>query len=136
MPKFQRPQRSQVSIPTASMADIAFLLLIFFTVTTTFRPDTGLRVNLPRAEAGEKQPVQDLVDIYIDSAGTISIDDKLISIDAVEPILTTKLARNPRMVVGLKFDRDVPFRTVQRCLDQMRQANARNTSFTVQDESR
>ena len=39
-------------IPTSSMGDIAFLLLIFFMVTTIFREESGLPVELPRAEAG------------------------------------------------------------------------------------
>ena len=47
------PARNRASRPS-SMGDIVFLLLIFFMVTTVFRKETGLPVELPRAEAGEE----------------------------------------------------------------------------------
>ncbi len=40
----QKKSRVSDEIPTASMADIAFLLLIFFLVTTGFPKDNGLEV--------------------------------------------------------------------------------------------
>ena len=51
---FGRSTGSGTFIPTSSMGDIAFLLLIFFMVTTIFREESGLPVELPRAEAGEE----------------------------------------------------------------------------------
>ena len=47
---FGRSTNKGTFIPTSSMGDIAFLLLIFFMVTTIFREETGLPVELPRAE--------------------------------------------------------------------------------------
>ena len=43
----RRDGRDDVEIPTSSMADIAFLLLIFFLVTTTINVDTGIGMTLP-----------------------------------------------------------------------------------------
>ena len=45
MIKFKR--RPSVEINSSSMADIAFLLLIFFLVTTTISMDQGLNIILP-----------------------------------------------------------------------------------------
>lgn len=132
MARFQRTLQAESSIPTSSMADIAFLLLIFFIVTTIFRIEQGLPVVLPRAEAGEKLPRQHLANVYIDRAGEISIDDKLIRMADIEPILVTKLGQNSQMVVGLKFDEGVPYRLVDQALQQMKRANALNTAFTVE----
>ena len=58
-------EKVEATIPTASMADIAFLLLIFFMVTTTFRAETGLRVVIPQVEAAEKMPAKNLTHIWI-----------------------------------------------------------------------
>ncbi len=134
MARFTRTVHSDSNIPTGSMADIAFLLLIFFIVTTIFRMEDGLNVILPRAEAGQKLPRQQLVNIYIDLRGDISIDDNLIRMTDIEPILVTKLQENSSTVVGLKFDEGVPYKWVHDCLDQMKRANALNTAFTVEPE--
>ena len=47
MPKLQSRASREAEIPTSSMADIAFLLLIFFLVTTTIDVDTGIGMVLP-----------------------------------------------------------------------------------------
>ena len=116
------------------MADIAFLLLIFFIVTTIFRHEVGLPIVLPRAESGQKLPRQQLVNIYIDVRGDISIDDNLIRMEDIEPILLKKLQENSSMIVGFKFDEDVPYRIAQEAIDQLKRANALNTAFTVEPE--
>ena len=50
-------KKSKVSdeIPSSSMADIAFLLLIFFLVTTTFPKDKGLAIVLPEQQVGDRK---------------------------------------------------------------------------------
>ena len=51
---FSRKSKTSSEVPSSSIADIAFLLLIFFLVTTTFPKDKGLAVVLP--EPGEEPP--------------------------------------------------------------------------------
>ena len=52
--KFTRKSRVGAVVPTASMADIAFLLLVFFMVSTVFVRFRGIPVTLPEAEKIEK----------------------------------------------------------------------------------
>jgi biopolymer transport protein ExbD len=51
---FQRKSKAASEIPTASMADIAFLLLIFFMVSTTFRREQPRHLAFPKAQATQK----------------------------------------------------------------------------------
>ncbi len=53
----KRESRVAPEIPTASMADIAFLLIVFFLVTTTMNEDKGLSLHLP--PVGETKEVQE-----------------------------------------------------------------------------
>ena len=68
-------KKSKVSdeVPSASMADIAFLLLIFFLVTTTFPKDKGLAIVLPE-EAEEIQVSQkNILHIIIQANGIVDL---------------------------------------------------------------
>ncbi len=47
--QLNRREKSNPEIPTSSMADIAFLLIVFFLVTTTMNQDKGIGMQLPPA---------------------------------------------------------------------------------------
>ncbi len=129
--RLKRTVGSDAGIPTASTADIAFLLLIFFLATTIFKMENGLPVNLPRAEMGQKVPKQKTAHVYLDAGGNISIDDLLIQMEMIEPILAKKLSANSTLIVGLTIDEAVPYNLADDVMEQLKRANALNTSFTI-----
>ncbi|UCF78135.1 MAG: biopolymer transporter ExbD [Candidatus Eiseniibacteriota bacterium] len=118
-------------IPTASMGDIAMLLLIFFMSTVIFRMEAGLPVRLPRSEAGEKVPRENSARIWIDALGSVSIDDNLISLPDIEPIIADKLSRNPSLIVAFNTDTRCPYSVVSDAMEYLKNANALRVSFTA-----
>ena len=111
-------------IPTSSMGDIAFLLLIFFMVTTIFREETGLKVELPRAEAGE-EVVRELVsNVYINRIGQISIDDRLVQTKHIVDIMSQKITANPQLIVAFKTDRYTDYGVVSDVMEELKEVNA------------
>ena len=66
--------RSAPSIPTASMADIAFLLLLFFLVATAIRSDAGLPVTLPPVGAGHAMGVPELLLVQVNARGEMLVN--------------------------------------------------------------
>ena len=129
--KFHRKANMGDTIPTSSMADIAFLLLVFFMVTTIFKLEDGLPIELPKAEAGQKVPRERVAHIWIDRAGNISINDNLVAVEQVEAIVYAKLVANPPLVVAFNVDKQTPFRPVEQVMDQLKNANATRVSFTA-----
>ena len=111
------------------MADIAFLLLIFFLTSTIFRLESGLEVDLPRAEWGVASSRQRSAHVWIDATGQIAIDDYLVGIDEVEGVMAEKLRNNGQLIVSLQIDRGVPYAAVDRLMRHLRQANIRNVNF-------
>ena len=134
MLRLRRRHRVGARIPTASMADIAFLLLIFFLTSTIFRLENGLEVDLPRAESGIESRRQRSTHIWVDHSGTVAIDDFLVPIESLQPILASKLRRSGQIVVSLQIDRDVPYETVDRLIGQLKRASIQNVNLGTEGE--
>jgi biopolymer transport protein ExbD len=132
---FERSQKIENKVPTASMADIAFLLLIFFMTTTIFKMEDGLPVTLPRAETAAKQQREKISRIWIDAAGNISINDKLVSVENIENIIVTLMQEKPDLIVAFNADDRAPYGTVSDVMEQLKKANAVRVSFTSDPES-
>jgi biopolymer transport protein ExbD len=129
--KYRTRLRHETRIPTESMADIAFLLMIFFITTTVLRLEEGLHVDLPRAVSTLRQPNEDIVHVWIDADGRPMIDDLLVGYEDLGPILARKLRDNPRLIVALNADRHVRYSFMHRALAEMKRAEAVRVSFTA-----
>jgi len=131
VPSFKKGVKSEPYIPTSSMGDIAFLLLIFFMVTVVFTEETGLVVTLPRAEAGEEGVRDLLTNVYINQKGLISIDDQIVPVDGVAKIMARKMQDNPFMIVAFKTDKHTPYKVVSDVMEQLKDAGAVKVFFNT-----
>ncbi len=116
-----------VEIPTASMADISFLLLLFFLVTTTIDVDTGIGLTLPPPvdDAEEvKIKSENILKVLVNAAGEVLIDDELTSVPQINQIVKNKLKANDKLIISVKVDRETPYRVYIATLDQVKQAYA------------
>ncbi len=125
-------KEGKVSIPTASMSDIAFLLLIFFMVSTTFRKEVGLKVLLPEARATEKLTrTRDIAHVFINKEGRISVDDKIVSPERVKIAAMRKLEEKPELIVSIKCDKRTKYDYVDQVIEALRAAKALKVVFAT-----
>ncbi len=124
-----RKKRAKVSIPTASMSDISFLLLLFFMVSTVFVKEKGLNVELPKAYAIEKIPRNHAVTIYVDKNENVSIDDLLIPLESIEYIMLSKLALDYNSLFCFRTDKHTRFGVMSDVLKQLQKADALRVYF-------
>ena len=136
MAKIKRTMQLKNDVPTSSMADIAFLLLIFFMATTIFKMEEGLPVQLPRAEAGQRVPREKIAHVWVQSAREMTIDDNLITLVDIVPILRGKLANDPALITGLNIDEGVPWNIAAEVIEMLKEAQALNASFTTEREKK
>ncbi|MEJ2503891.1 MAG: biopolymer transporter ExbD, partial [Gemmatimonadota bacterium] len=68
-----RPTRARGDIPTSSMADIAFLLLVFFLVTTIFDQERGLSLVLPEADRPQPVSPTNVLHLWVLEDGTVGV---------------------------------------------------------------
>ncbi len=125
-------KEGKVAIPTASMSDIAFLLLIFFMVSTTFRKEVGLKVLLPEARATEKLTrTRDISHIYISKDGKISVDDKIVTPDLLKLAYMRKVEEKPEIIVSIKADKNAKYDYVDKVIESLRDAKALRVVFAT-----
>ena len=130
--KFKKKSKVSQDIPTASMPDIVFMLLLFFMVSTVFRQYTGLKIDLPTAKRVIKlEAKKNVAHIWADMEGNISIEDKIVEIYQVDDIMYDKRIQNPKIVVSLKFDKNVHMQLVTDIHESLRDADALNVNYTA-----
>ncbi len=122
---------AEASIPTSSMADIAFLLLLFFLVATVIDVDTGIGLTLPEYVEDintVEVPKDRMAAVLINANGDVLLDGKPVSIfqikDNIKPRIISKidLPSNKKLIVSVKTDRETKYNTYIQALDQIKQA--------------
>ena len=133
-----RKKRSRgASIPSSSMADIAFLLLIFFLVATVIDVDTGIGMTLPEISDLDPPPVSKdrMAAVLINENNDVLLDGKPISLfqikNTLKPRIVSKieLPKRKKLIVSLKTDRKTVYNAYISALDQIKMA-----FFEVRDE--
>ena len=116
----KRRKRANVDIPTSSMADIAFLLIIFFLVTTTMNMDKGLGLVLPPTGSTKEVPKGNICHIWINAAGELALEGEPIPFMALGPKVEQRLSENKNLIVSLKADRETDYRVFVDVLDELK----------------
>ncbi len=119
----------EVAIPTSSMADIAFLLLTFFLVTTSLDLDKGLGLVLPAKGEGKPIPKKNIANLLVNANGEVLLDEEEIQVSAIRQMIKTKLAANDKLIVSIKTDRNTPYQAFVSVLDQVQLAEAPRISI-------
>jgi biopolymer transport protein ExbD len=130
---FQKKHKASGEIPSSSLADIAFLLLIFFMVSTTFSSEEPREVTIPRAQAQEKIPEKrkDIQHIFIERDGSVYINDQRIPMNQISDVIAPLRAEQPRLVAAIRGDVDVPYDVVNDVQEELRDAGAVRVNFTT-----
>jgi len=106
--KFGRKKAPGPVIPSASMSDIVFTLLLFFMVATVIKKFEGLKVEEPEAYKIEKLASKTHTSyVWIDRSKRVSFDDYLISsMDELYTIARQKIEADVQLLVFLRVDKD------------------------------
>ncbi|MCD4819825.1 MAG: biopolymer transporter ExbD [Candidatus Cloacimonetes bacterium] len=135
--KLGRKRKNMGGIPTASMSDVAFLLLIFFLTTTKFDIKKGLGLVLPPAsqqsESTKKVKIDDknITKIQISNEGLVMVNKEQIPIAELESMIRKIVKSNADMVISLKSDRMSAYENMVIVLDKLQAAGAEKISLST-----
>ena len=116
-------KKIESEIFTGSMADVSFLLIIYFMVTSVFSATRGLDFQLP--EDSNNTPEikrEDSIDIHVLQGDVIQVDGKQMSMDQILPYIADKLKQNPDKPVILRTDPEATYNDMIQVFDLLRQA--------------
>ena len=135
MIKFKR--RDTVEINSSSMADIAFLLLIFFLVTTTISMDQGLNLILPSEGNEMKVNPNNISIVSINEAGKVLFNGRLIkeksldqnNIYQLKGLVENELAKNDKMIFSVQVTPKTKYAYYIKVLGYLKLAKATKISI-------
>jgi biopolymer transport protein ExbD len=144
--RFKTARKSEAAIPTASMADIAFLLIIFFMVTTVHDVDRT-NVNLPLAKIREKaeqgspvvvmyqDPQQTYGELSFKFSNGTDMSHEVSSLRDIYLEVSNVTYVYPTAQFVVKADGDMAFERIDELLDTLREAGAQRLLLLTQQGS-
>lgn len=129
---FKKKKKSAPTIPVSSMADIAFLLLVFFMVTSVLDTDPDIPINLPDVPGGE-QLNKKIANIYLSAneERTVYYNTMKLPLNEVINRIRAKLATTPDLKVLIHADRDLPYADMDNVFEQLKLAGALKISLVT-----
>ncbi len=124
---------TEQKIPTSSMPDIIFMLLLFFMVATTLKEyDVLVDYQLPEAESIEKIENKRLVTyIWVGKDGKIQLDDNIVTLDEIGRIMYDKRVAIPNVIVSLRVDKDSDMGVLLDIQQEIRKVDARRINYST-----
>ena len=134
----KRASRVSPEIPTASMADIAFLLIVFFLVTTTMNQDKGLSLHLPPVGETKEVKSKNILNVWINARDQVAFfeNDQLTPVPFAEfkNRIEGRLRENDKLIISLKAERGATYRSFVNVLDELKLAGSTRISIANPEE--
>ncbi|MCB1157761.1 MAG: biopolymer transporter ExbD [Leptospiraceae bacterium] len=128
---FRRRKKNAPNIPVSSMADIAFLLLVFFMVTSVLETDPEVQIAVPEVKGG-KQLKKKISNIYLSKDGAIFYNTMRVSMPEAVNYVRAKLATTPDLRVLIHADKEIEYEKVDKAFLLLREAGALKVSLVTQ----
>ncbi|MBL0954792.1 biopolymer transporter ExbD [Leptospira levettii] len=127
-----RRKRVAPSVPVSSMADIAFLLLVFFMVTSVLDSDPDLPINLPDVPGGE-QLNKKIANLYLtaDEKRTVYFNSVKMELNEAMSEIRAKIATTPDLKVLIHADQDLTYEELDNVFETLREIGALKVSLVT-----
>jgi len=117
--KLQTHNTRKVTLNLTSLIDVLFILIIFFTVSSTFLEQPGIELNLPEAESSEGHTVQKIV-IYVDKNKNVFLNDEIVSVNNLINELQNLASFQKDKSITIKADSEVTHGMIIGIMDILR----------------
>ena len=134
-------RRARIRIDMTPMVDVAFLLLIFFMVTTVFRRPQALEMTIPKEKAEQEIPEQNVLQIRVTKDQALYWNIGFDTPTSAKPedlhtIVGDLKSKNPALAAVIKIHREAPYHWMVDILDEITMGDLQRYSlapFTEDD---
>ncbi len=129
----KKKKKAPPEVSMASTSDIAFLLLIFFIVSTVFNLEMGLTMILPsgQTESAAQVSRKNILEVKAHSDNTVTIGGAPVRVDAIEDIVRDAQDTNPKLVVVIETNPEANYGIMVDILDELKKAQIRKISLKM-----
>jgi biopolymer transport protein ExbD len=129
----KRKKKAPPEVSMASTSDIAFLLLIFFIVSTVFNLEMGLTMILPsgQTESAAQVSRKNILEVKAHSDNTVTIGGAPVRVDAIEDIVRDAQDANPKVVVVIETSPEANYGIMVDILDELKKAQIKKISLKM-----
>ena len=125
-----RERKARVgAIPEGGMADIAFLLLVFFLVTTTIDMDKGIGIILPAEGQEIEINKKNILNLLISSSGSVLLGGEAVAINQIDDRVKEEIRKNNKLIISVKAHEKAQYDVYVEVLDQLKKAKATRISI-------
>jgi len=126
---FKTRRRPLQEINSSSMADIAFLLLVFFLVTTTISMDKGISLILPSEGNELEVNKKNIVEILVNQSGKVLMGNAPVLIKNIQSKAQKLMESNPKLIFSVQTTNETKYKSYIKVLDQLKLAGASKISI-------
>jgi biopolymer transport protein ExbD len=112
------------TIDLIPLIDVVFILLIFFSVSTTLKSNHGLELNLPDASPNPQKTAQ--LTIHVDANNRLSINQVVLNPDQFQRQLSTVIQAQPSIPIVIRADNSLTYQSVITVLDRVHKAGGKH----------
>jgi len=118
--KLKDTNKRKITVNLTSLIDVLFILIIFFSVSSTFLEQPGIELKLPKAESSEAHTTQKVI-IYVDDSENLFLNDEMVSINNLTDEVKNLVEAQSDNSIVLKADAGVSHGLVIKIMDLLRQ---------------
>jgi biopolymer transport protein ExbD len=118
MKLMEKPPK-KTSINLTPLIDVLFILIIFFTVSSTFLEQPGIELKLPEAESSQSHTAQKVI-IYVDAEKNLFLNDDPVTLDHLAESVEAMISAQTDKSVVLNADEGVTHGLIVRIMDSLR----------------
>ena len=132
--KFRRQRSEDVGVNLTPLIDVVFLLLIFFMVSTSFKKESKISLDLPEANGEIAEKLPESIEISINKDGEVFVNGEGLINRQLETIkdAITQVANDPSTPLVINADAQAPYQAVISVMDAAGQVGFNNLTLATQ----